>query len=301
MKRNIILFILLFINFSFAADGGQIGFAFLKTAVNARASAMGEAYTALANDASATYWNPANLTEAESNSVVLSHNIWLLDITHNFASVHLVKGTHNIAFSMNVISVPGIPIRDNTASNDPIGTSSVYNLYFGASYATKLSNQWSIGSQLKYYHEKMHLVSATGLGIDLGVFGKNIMKDLDWGMSIQNIGKMGKLLDASTQLPLLIRSGVGYSLPWKIAENNIITAADVVYILNDAFRFNVGAEAKLMNQFALRLGYVIGSDSYNFTAGFGLQLSRYNLSYAFVPYKYDLENSHRFTINITFN
>ena len=56
-----------------------------------------------------------------------------------------------------------------------------------------------------------------------------------------------------------------------------------------------------MDQFALRLGYVLGNDSYDFTAGFGLQLSRYQLAYAFVPYNYDLENSHRFSVNIQFD
>jgi len=299
--KKILIIILFLVNIAFASEGGQVGFTFLKTAVNARASAMGEAYTALAKDASATYWNPANLTQAESNSIVLSHNRWLLDITHNFAAVQLVRGDHNIAFSMNVISVPGIEVRDYTPSEEPIGKSSVYNLHFGTSYARKLSDKWSVGAQIKYYYEKMYLISAGGFGLDLGVLGKEIIKDMDWGLSIQNIGKMGKLLNTSTELPLLIRSGVGYSLPWKISENNIIAAADMVYILNDAFRFNIGAEAKLMNQFALRLGYVIGSDSYDFTAGFGLQLSRYQLSYAFVPYKYDLENSHRFSININFN
>jgi len=284
-----------------ASEGGKVGFAFLKTAVNARASAMGEAYTALANDASATYWNPAILAYTESNSIVLSHNQWLQDITHNFAAVHLIRGEHNIAFSFNVISVPGIEIRDYTASPDPIGKSSVYNLYFGGTYATNISENWSVGGQIKYYYEKMHLVSAGGFGMDLGVFGKEVIEDLDWGLSFQNIGKMGKLLNNSTKLPFLVRTGVSYSLPWKISENNIIAAADMVYIINDAFRFNIGAEAKLMDQFALRLGYVLGNDSYDFTAGFGLQLNRYNLSYAFVPYKYDLENSHRFSINIKFN
>lgn len=301
MKKYLFYIILFLVNISYASEGGQIGFTFLKTAVNARASAMGEAYTALAKDASATYWNPANLTQTETNSVVLSHNIWLLDITHNFASIQLVRGIHNIAFSLNVISIPGIEIRDYTASEDPIGKSSVYNLYFGTSYATELSDEWSIGAQLKYYYEKMYLVSASGLGVDLGVFGKNLIKDMDWGLSIQNIGKMGKLLETSTELPFLVRTGVGYSLPWKISDNNILAAADIVYILNDAFRFNIGTEVKLMNQFSLRLGYVLGSDSYNFTTGFGLQLNRYNLSYAFVPFKYGLENSHRFSININFD
>lgn len=301
MKNLLIYILLILTNIVFASEGGGVGFAFLKTPVNARASAMGGAFTALANDASATYWNPANLTQSNSNSIVLTHNLWLLDITHNFASVHLFRGTHNIAFSFNVISIPGIEIRDYSASADPIGKSSVYNLYFSTSYATELSNNWSIGAQLKYYYEKMYLVSASGLGIDLGVFKKDIIRNLNWGFSIQNLGKMGKLLNTDTKLPVLIRSGVGYILPWKITENNLIAAADMVYILNDAFLLNLGMEANLINQLAIRLGYVVGSDSYNFTTGFGLTLNRYELSYAYVPFKYDLENSHRFTIRINFN
>lgn len=299
--KNILIAFFVFINIVFASEGGQVGFVFLKTSVNARASAMGEAYTALANDASATYWNPANLAQTQFNSIVLSHNQWLLDITHNFAAVQLVRGDHNIAFSFNVISVPGIPIRDYTPSEEPIGTSSFYNLYFGGAYATNIVEDWYIGGQLKYFFEKMHLVSASGFGIDLGIYGNDIIQDMDWGFSIQNIGKMKKLLNESTELPLLLRTGVGYSLPWKIGDNNIIAAADFVYVINDAFRFNLGTEVKLINQFALRLGYVFGSDSYNFTTGFGVELGRYNLAYAFVPYKYDLENSHRFSININFD
>jgi hypothetical protein len=300
MKKTLILYFGL-LNMLFASDGGQVGFAFLKTAVNAQASGMGEAYTAIAHDASATYWNPANLTQSKSNSIILSHNQWLQDITHNFAAVQIVQGEHNIAFSFNVISVPGIEIRDYTASADPIGKSSVYNLYFGGAYATHLSDDWSLGGQFKYYFEKMYLVSASGMGLDIGVFAKNILPELDWGMSFQNIGKMGKLLKKSTELPFLIRTGVGYSLPWKFTENNIIAAADFVYIINNNFRFNLGTEIQLMDQFSLRLGYVLGSDSYDFTAGFGIQFSRYGLSYAFVPYKFDLENSHRFSIDIKFD
>ena len=41
-----------------AGDVGEAGALFLRAGMGARASGMGEAFTAVAEDASATYWNP---------------------------------------------------------------------------------------------------------------------------------------------------------------------------------------------------------------------------------------------------
>jgi len=301
MKRLIIFLILIFSTQLFAAEGGKVGFSFLKIGVNARAAGMGEAYSALAHDASAAFWNPAGLTEAKSNSAILTHNAWIQDIRHNFAAVQLVRGLHNIAFSLNIISVPGIEIRDDTATELPIGTISANNLYLGVSYATKIAEQWSVGGQIKYLYEKYYLEDARGFALDVGLLKRDLIKNLDWGFSLQNMGKMGKLRNAETDLPMMIRSGVSYKLPWKIDEQHILAATDVVYVFNDAFRVNIGSEVSFLKILALRLGYIIGSDSHSLTAGFGLHFNRYQLSYAFVPFKYDLGNSHRFSMNIYFN
>ena len=112
---------------------------------------------------------------------------------------------------------------------------------------------------------------------------------------------MEKLKNERTELPLSIKSGVGYKLPWKFGEDNILAAADMIYVFNDAFRVNIGSEVSFLNLLAVRLGYIVGSDSYSITAGFGLKFNRYHFSYAFVPFKYDLGNSHRLSVNIIFD
>ena len=74
MKNKIGLFILLSTTVIYAQTGADVGMSYLKIGVDARASAMGDAYTSLAEDAAATYWNPAGLANASSNSIILMHN-----------------------------------------------------------------------------------------------------------------------------------------------------------------------------------------------------------------------------------
>ena len=56
-----------FFSFSIKASAGGVGTTsanFLKIDVGARAAAMGGAFTALADDGSSLYWNPAGITQA---------------------------------------------------------------------------------------------------------------------------------------------------------------------------------------------------------------------------------------------
>src|SRR5512136_2375710 len=60
---------------------------FLKIGVGARATAMGETFVSVANDASCLYWNPAAMTQFETNEVLLAHSAWFVDIKHEFLGV----------------------------------------------------------------------------------------------------------------------------------------------------------------------------------------------------------------------
>ena len=298
-KRILILFLSL-ATLIWAGEPGSTGLSFLKIAVDARAAAMGEAYTAVCTDAAATYWNPAGLALAGSNSIAVMHHAWLQDINHEFLSVQLFQGKHNVAVAVNLIQVSDIQLRGDQASETPIGSTSATNMYLGLNYATALGGEWSVGGQLKYVYEKYYLTYAEGVALDLGVRRKNILPRLEWGLTIQNLGTMNKLRTTATSLPVIFRTGVSYFLPWEIWGGYPLTAADVYYVTSSQLHFNLGIEIPVYHKIDLRAGYILGGDSYSFTTGFGIQYRKANIAYAFVPYQYDLGNSHRFSLIFNF-
>jgi hypothetical protein len=296
--KHTILTMLLYVSVGIAQTGATVGLSYLKIGVDARAAAMGDAYSAVAEDASATFWNPAGLADSDQNSIILMHNSWLQDINHEFAAIQFVNGTHNIAVSLNMMSVNGIELRDETASEIPIGETQSLNTYLGVSYATQLFAGWQIGLQIKYLYEKYYLYSADGFALDLGLKKTNLLPNLSWGLVFQNFGKMSVLKEVSTRLPFLIRTGVDYLLPIQILENRSLVAADITYVADDITTLNLGLEIPLVSYVDLRLGYIIGRESQSITSGFGLNYGIFHFAYAFVPFSYDLGNSHRFSLKV---
>ena len=120
------------------------------------------------------------------------------------------------------------------------------------------------------------------------------------GFSLHNIGKMSKLSEEATPLPVLVRTGANYRLPWKVLNNHPLLAMDLLYVFNDVLRISFGTELTVLSKLNLRLGYVIGSESYSFTSGIGINFKKYSFSYAFVPFKYDFGQSHRISLLIYF-
>ena len=59
---------------------GLSGFQFLKIGQGARAVAMGDAYTAVADDINAIFWNPAGLTGVRGTAWTANYTKWLVGL-----------------------------------------------------------------------------------------------------------------------------------------------------------------------------------------------------------------------------
>ena len=122
----------------FAADGaGQAG-AYLKMGVGARALGMGSAFTAVANDSTAAFWNPAGLAKLKRSEGSFMHANLTLDREYNFFNYAHVLNDKKTGESKGVVAlshirfgVDGIPETRVDDLGNPLTDANGYIKIYG--------------------------------------------------------------------------------------------------------------------------------------------------------------------------
>jgi long-subunit fatty acid transport protein len=147
---------------------------FLKIGVGGRASAMGDAFVAVANDVSALYWNPAGLSQFQDNQVMFSHNEWVVDINHDFVgAVYHLDDANTFGVSLTALSMDEMKVTTEYA---PFGTGEFFgfsDIGLAVSYSRKMTEQFSFGGTVRYIEETLDVLKMRGVMIDL----RNILLD----------------------------------------------------------------------------------------------------------------------------
>ena len=63
---------------------GTMAAKFLSTNIGSKAVGMGGAFTAISNDGSSMYWNPAGVGFHQLKSVFVNHSNWIADISFDY-------------------------------------------------------------------------------------------------------------------------------------------------------------------------------------------------------------------------
>ncbi len=152
---------------------------FLNLGAGARSLALGSAYVALADDATAGYWNSAGLVGLKQRQAHLMHAERFSGLVqHDFLSVARPgRRLHGMAFSLVRVGVNDIhftelqdPGRVISADNRPLIASTEqsadYALYLSG--ARRLGKRLAIGLSAKAIYRQVASVNAYGFGVDLG-------------------------------------------------------------------------------------------------------------------------------------
>src|SRR5512140_203788 len=134
---------------------------FLSIGQGARATAMGGAFVAIADDQSSLYWNPAGLADLEGSGAIFDHTKWLADISYNFIGATVSMGSYGtIGLSMTASSIGEMKV---TTIDEPNGTGEMFGVCDAAislAYALRLTDDFSIGFNPKYFYQKIWKMSA---------------------------------------------------------------------------------------------------------------------------------------------
>lgn len=285
---------------------------FLKIGVGARATAMGESFIAISDDASALYWNPAGIAQFSKNQVIISHNVWVVDINNDFiGAVYHLDEDNSLGASLTAVTTDDMPVTTEFA---PFGTGE----YFGYSdiavaitYARKMTKQFSFGGSVKYIEETLDKLKMRGVMIDLGTYYRTGLGSTRFAVTVSNFGSElapdGQVtLVGNREIeewqsfapPTIFRIGFAFE-PYESEYHRITTSIQLNHPNDNSENVAIGAEYAWQNMFYLRGGYKFNVDEQNISFGLGIQvpisIAEFSFDYAYTNFE-RLGSSNRFSI-----
>lgn len=319
-------------------DDARVAAPFVKIGEGARASGMGEAFTAVADDSTAVFWNPAGLAQVNVVEAQFSHNQWLGDFRQEYFGLTApYGGTWALAYSLldlgdfSSVNSANVSQGHTFQVNDQVLMAGFGRGYFNESVL--------VGASAKVIKEDLgDGVGGRAASLDVGMMAIPIWENprLSFGAVVEN---MGSEL-AGFALPLTVRGGVALRktglifpapsagsadavdpiaaegrktsrYPWQFMEgvdDSLTLAADFAIPTQGRVEVHGGVEYWIA-VVALRVGYryrfprnELGGPS-GMTLGMGLRgrgfQFDYGFDYSFAPYG-DLGDASRFSVMISF-
>lgn len=270
----------------YANGPGTTTASFLKIGVGARASAMGEAFTALANDGTSLYWNPAGIIQTETRELSATYNLWFQEIRQSYLSFTFPSLGGGVGVGLNYIDIGDIEGRDE--EGNPTGTFGASDVHLFAGYGRKFK-KIALGFTAGWLRDTIGDETRSGFLASAGLLYP-LSKQLTLGTAIQNVGsKLG-----NDPLPLTLKVGIALS------REALSLAADVAKPQDNDVYGCLGAEWWMKDIMALRGGYKSNQDTGGgWSAGLGFRFQRIYLDYAYAPYG-DLGNTHTISLGMRF-
>ena len=281
MKRVIgVSLALLMVLSAIALADGVGAFSAFKSGVGARALAMGGAFVAVADDATAVLWNPAGLAQvADTRISGMTTDLYGLGITHQYVGAVTTFANLGIGLSWERAAVGGV----DTSTDDVFTWNE--SLILGT-LATNIMDVALAGVSLKYYMADSGLGdSASGIGFDLGVL-VNLGDMFVLGVNAADLGGTKVSWDggATDIVSGLYKAGVAM----KLVDGKLILAADMDFVGTDLGDAHMGIEFQVVDALALRAGVVLTDAFQNSHFGVGAGI---NVAGLYVDAAYILEGT----------
>ncbi len=300
MRRLALLYFLCQAGPLLAESAGTASADFLKFGVGARYLAMGGAAVGTADDATAVYWNPANLALLKTGNVIMMRGDTLDTGRYDYAGFARPTPWGGMGASIQTAAPGPINFTDETGFSN--GELRPQDTAFSLGWGIPIGHRWAVGATGDFVHSKIiHTANAFSLGLG----GAYQWKTLRFGLGMRHlVGSQLKYDQEKSPLPRTLQTGVSYH-----PKENWIFALDANDTRGSPTVVSIGAEYGhplfISQKIFLRTGYSTRPSDLpglqGFSFGFGWRWQLMDVDYAFVPMgHFDGSQTHRFSVGVRF-
>jgi hypothetical protein len=269
---------------------GTFGGQFLKIGPTARATGMGSAYTAVADNVESVYYNPAGIVSVRGNQVLVAQTEWPADINLSYFAMvfnpRSIDGT--FAISARALWMDSQLVR---TANEPDGNGTQFDSGMqtvGLTYSRFFTDKFSAGMTLHYMHSSLADFDVSTALADVGILYRIGIRGMRIGMSIASLGAEVTYDERPARMPTMFK--VGFSLDAiRTGRQRIIAAAEFEHPVDNTERANFGLEYNMgldSGALSLRGGYSLEYDTQGLAAGAGFRVNTGSSSHIDLDYSW---------------
>jgi len=300
------------------SDGAPQSIAPLMTP-NARAAGLGQSFVSIADDATASFWNPGGLAWQTKPDVVLYYSKLAEgladDISYNYLAYSRPMWGGGLGFGVIFLNLGESDIIDEQGS--VLGNFNSFDFIPMVAYGAPLTDNLAYGATFKFIYSRLS-PQIKELGIDDGTgisFGGDLALiyripgiRFQAGILVQNLGLDIVYNDQNQpeDLPRNTKAGVSWR-PLETPLNKLLLIGEVtknlVYMEGETI-LKGGVEYTYYDMVSARIGRIQDHEGRieDYTFGVGLKVKSIGLrfDYASVPQAEDLPRVNRFAIGFTY-
>jgi len=213
---------LLLVACSFLFAGGGAPGEFLNYAIAPRSLGMGKAFTAIADDVQACYFNPAGLYQLNAQEVLMAHS-QLYGARLEYVGWALPTRSAG-TFGVSLLNFGSEGIDARTPENTRQGSYFFMENAFVAAYAYNPWQSLGFGGSLKLISKNLAVYSGVGLGADVSAL-VTLPRPFSFGLVLQNLIQPSLTLhDSAERYPRNLRAGAAV----RLLDDRVRLGADIV-------------------------------------------------------------------------
>lgn len=327
-----LLFFVTFIGFS--QVGGENVYRFLNIQTSARQAALGGKVLTLLDDVNQPLWNPSTINATLDKQLSINYFNFLTDISYTSAAYAYTINRNYGTVHGGIIYANYGKFIEADENGTETGTFKAYDMAFSLGYGYEIPHSnFNIGVNIKLINSVIQNYSSVGLAADFGITYENEHKPYAFSLVARNIGSQITTYNGfQEKMPIEILVGASYKVEnvpvkwfltidnlqkWNVAKPNpsnattsidgIVTPEKIGFSNNAIRHMVIGTEFFPESLFKIRLGYnfrrakelkLDGIRTFaGLSAGFGVQMRRLNLNYAYTKY-HPAENTSTFSLLI---